>query len=150
MIEILDFKFKIQNPKFHIIIQFYFIINKEFEMSTIKSFRDLFIWQKSMNLVTVIYEVSSKFPSQEMYGLTSQIRRCAISIPSNIAEGYGRNSTGDYKRFLQIAVGSLFEFQTQIEIAFNLHYLSKEVFDDLLRACNDLDKMLYSLIQKLK
>jgi four helix bundle protein len=119
-------------------------------MSTIKSFRDLFIWQKSMNLVTVIYEVSSKFPSQEMYGLTSQIRRSAISIPSNIAEGYGRNSTGDYKRFLQIAVGSLFEFQTQIEIAFNLHYLSKEVFDDLLRTCNDLDKMLYSLIQKLK
>ncbi len=150
MIDILDFKFKIQNSQFHIIIQFYFIINKEFEMSTIKSFRDLFIWQKSMNLVTVIYEVSSKFPSQEMYGLTSQIRRCAISIPSNIAEGYGRNSTGDYKRFLQIAVGSLFEFQTQIEIAFNLHYLSKEVFDDLLRMCNDLDKMLYSLIQKLK
>jgi four helix bundle protein len=147
---ILNSKSKIQNPKFHIIIQFYFIINKEFEMSTIKSFRDLFIWQKSMNLVTVIYEVSSKFPSQEMYGLTSQIRRCAISIPSNIAEGYGRNSTGDYKRFLQIAVGSLFEFQTQIEIAFNLHYLSKEVFDDLLRTCNDLDKMLYSLIQKLK
>ncbi len=144
MIEILNSKFNI------IIIQFYFIINKEFEMSTIKSFRDLFIWQKSMNLVTVIYEVSSKFPSQEMYGLTSQIRRCAISIPSNIAEGYGRNSTGDYKRFLQIAVGSLFEFQTQIEIAFNLHYLSKEVFDDLLRTCNDLDKMLYSLIQKLK
>ena len=144
MIEILNSKFNI------IIIQFYFIINKEFEMSTIKSFRDLFIWQKSMNLVTVIYEVSSKFPSQEMYGLTSQIRRCAISIPSNIAEGYGRNSTGDYKRFLQIAVGSLFEFQTQIEIAFNLHYLSKEVFDDLLRTCNDLDIMLYSLSQKLK
>jgi four helix bundle protein len=119
-------------------------------MNAIRSFRDLFVWQKSMKLVTDVYKISSDFPSRETYGLTSQIRRCVISIPSNIAEGYGRNSTGDYKRFLQIAVGSLFEFQTQIEIAFNLDYISKESFDEIIQTCNELDKMLYSLIQKIK
>ena len=79
-----------------------------------------------MVLVTEIYKITKTFPAPEMYGLTSQLRRSAVSIPSNIAEGYGRNSTNDYKRFLQIAVGSLYEVQTQIEIAFNLKYLDEQ------------------------
>ena len=68
-------------------------------MSSIKSYKDLFIWQKSMILVTKIYSITKTFPPDEIYGLTNQLRRCAVSIPSNIAEGYGRNSTNDYKRF---------------------------------------------------
>jgi four helix bundle protein len=84
-----------------------------------------------------------------MYGLTSQLRRCAVSIPSNIAEGYGRNATGEYKRFLQIAVGSLFELQTQIEIAHNLTFLSTEIFTTTYEKTKELDRMLLSLIRKI-
>jgi four helix bundle protein len=119
-------------------------------MNKINTYRDLLVWQKSMNLVTSIYQRTATFPQSENYGLTSQIRRCAISIPSNIAEGYGRNSTGDYKRFLRISVGSLFELQTQIEIAFNLKYISNEVFQEMLSNTNELDRMLGSLISKIK
>jgi four helix bundle protein len=118
-------------------------------MSTIQSFRDLIVWQKSMKLVTEIYIATRSFPSEELYALTSQLRRCAISIPSNIAEGYGRRSTLDYKRFLQIAVGSTFELQTQIEIASNLKYLSSELFGNLSNATKEIELMLLSLINKL-
>jgi four helix bundle protein len=118
-------------------------------MSTIKSFRDLVVWQKSMKLVTEIYQATRSFPSDELYALTSQLRRCAISIPSNIAEGYGRRSTLDYKRFLQIAVGSIFELQTQIEIASNLKYLSSELFGNLSHSAKEIELMLLSLINKL-
>ena len=83
----------------------------------IKSYRDLFVWQKAMELVTAVYAIPKVFPKEEQYGLTAQIRRSAVSVPSNIAEGYGRNSTLDYTRFLQIARGSLYELQTQLEIA---------------------------------
>jgi four helix bundle protein len=119
-------------------------------MGEIKSYRDLIIWQKSVALVTKVYSVTNKLPSAEIYGLTNQVRRCAVSIPSNIAEGYGRNSTGDYKRFLQIAVGSLYELQTQIEIAFNLMYVSKEQYNEIMSLSIEIDKMIYSIIQKLK
>ncbi|HSU50474.1 MAG TPA: four helix bundle protein [Segetibacter sp.] len=118
-------------------------------MTAIYSYRDLIVWQKSMLLVTDIYAASNSFPTQEMYGLTNQLRRSAVSIPSNIAEGYGRHSTGDYKRFLQIAVGSLFELQTQVEIAFNLKYLAKDKFDTILGNTKELDRMLLSLIKKI-
>ena len=87
---------------------------------TVRTFRDLLVWQKSMVLVTDVYRASSEFPTHERYGLSSQIRRCAVSIPSNIAEGFGRHSATDYIRFLTIANGSLYELQTQIEIALNL------------------------------
>ena len=103
-----------------------------------------------MKLVTNIYQVTASFPQSENYGLTSQIRRSAISIPSNIAEGYGRNSTGDYTRFLQIALGSLFELQTQIEIAFNLNYISEITFQTLFDQSREIERMLSSLINKLK
>ena len=118
-------------------------------MAYIKSYRDLIVWQKSIKLVTEIYIATKSFPTDEQYTLTSQLRRCAISIPSNIAEGYGRNSTADYKRFLQIATGSLFELQTQIEIAVNLKYLAAEKFNTLFNAAKEIEYMLIALIKKI-
>lgn len=103
-----------------------------------------------MILVIDIYTITKTFPASEMYGLTSQLRRSAVSIPSNIAEGYGRNSTNDYKRFLQMAVGSLYELQTQIEIAFNLKYIEERKHIGLTDLSIEIDKMLYSIIQKNK
>lgn len=92
----------------------------------------------------------ASFPPNEQFGITSQVRRSAVSIQSNIAEGYGRNSTGDYTRFLQIALGSLFEVQTQIEIAFNLIYISENDFQILFDLSREIERMLSSLIYKLK
>jgi len=94
-------------------------------MGTIKTFWDLIVWQKSMDLVTKIYRVSGNFTNSEFYGLISQLRQSAVSIPSNIAEGYGRRSTRDYVRFLQIFVGYLYELQTQLEIAKKLENLTE-------------------------
>lgn len=119
-------------------------------MTPVNSYRDLLVWQKAMIIVTEVYGISQAFPSSEMYGLISQIRRCAVSIPSNIAEGYGRNSTADYRRFLQIAVGSLFELQTQMEIAHNLNYITNDIFDTFFEKTKELDRMLLSLISKIK
>jgi four helix bundle protein len=118
-------------------------------MTNVKTYRDLIVWQKSMKLVADVYTVTRSFPSDELYTLTSQLRRSAISIPSNIAEGYGRNSTLDYKRFLQIATGSLFELQTQIEIAVNLKYLAAEKFNSLFGAAKEIEYMLIALIRKI-
>ena len=115
-----------------------------------KSYRDLIIWQKSMRLVTRIYLITKELPKNELYGLTSQIRRSSISLPSNIAEGYGRNSTNDYIRFLQIACGSLYEVQTQLEICRNLEYLSKDIFNKIYEQSREIERMLNSLIGKLK
>jgi len=114
-----------------------------------KTYRDLLVWQKSMVLVTEIYRLSKSFPRDETYGLTSQMRRCAVSVPSNLAEGYGRNSTSDYIRFLYIATGSLYELQTQIEIALNLQYLNKTDFDKLYESSREIERMLSSLTKKL-
>jgi four helix bundle protein len=119
-------------------------------MNQIRTHRDLLVWQKSMVLITDIYRKSQRFPTQEQYGLTSQIRRAAVSIPSNIAEGFGRQSTGDYIRFLNIAVGSLFEVQTQIEIAFNLSFIEESDFTVIFESTREIDRMMSSLIQKLK
>jgi four helix bundle protein len=103
-----------------------------------KTFRDLLIWQKAMSLVTHCYTVSEDFPKEEMFGLTSQIRRCSVSIPSNISEGFGRGTNKDYHRFLTMSLGSLFEFQTQIEIAYNLNYLTEEKFNKLYQNSREL------------
>lgn len=115
-----------------------------------KTFRDLLIWQKAMTLVTNCYSISSSFPKEEMFGLTSQIRRCSISIPSNISEGYGRGTNKDYHRFLTISLGSLFEFQTQLEIAYNLQYTSVDNFKKLYEDTRELERMLSSFINKIK
>ncbi len=119
-------------------------------MTQIKSFRDLLVWQKSMNLVTDIYQLTRNFPQAEMFGLTSQVRRASISIPSNIAEGYGRNTSKDYLRYLQIALGSLYEIQTQLEIASNLHFLEIFDFNKMISLCLEIERMLTSLIAKIK
>ncbi|NLY00513.1 MAG: four helix bundle protein [Rhodopirellula sp.] len=115
-----------------------------------KTFRDLLVWQKSMALVTEVYRASGEFPSHERYGLSSQIRRCAVSIPSNIAEGFGRHSTVDYIRFLTIANGSLYELQTQVEIALNLGYMESKIYDTLHEQTREIERMMSSLIQSLK
>lgn len=118
-------------------------------MNDIKTFRDLLIWQKSMDFVTCIYKETNEFPREEQFGLTQQLRRAAVSVPSNIAEGYGRNSTKDYMRFLRIAIGSLYEIQTQILISKNLGYISKEVFEKHFDALREIERMITSLIKKL-
>jgi len=115
----------------------------------VKTYRDLMVWQKAMVLVTEIYKVTKSFPRREDYGLTSQLRRCAVSIPSNIAEGYGRNSRNEYIRFLQIASGSLYELQTQLEIAANLGYLKKDEFELLYESTREVERMLSVLIRRL-
>ena len=115
-----------------------------------KTFRDLLIWQKAMTLVTNCYAVSAGFPKEEQFGLTSQIRRCAISIPSNISEGFGRGTNKDYYRFLTISLGSLFEFQTQVEIAYNLNYITLENYNTLYEDSRELERMLTSFMNKIK
>ena len=114
-----------------------------------KSYRDLIVWQKSMSWVTIVYSLTSKIPESEKFGLISQIRRSSVSIPSNIAEGYGRNYKKDYSRFLQISRGSLFECQTQIEIAINLGFISREDCKEINDLSIEIEKMLNSLINKL-
>lgn len=102
-----------------------------------------------MILVTEIYKISKSFPKDESYGLSSQIRRCAVSIPANIAEGYGRKSTNDYVRFLNITNGSLYELQTHLEISLNLRYIEKNDFDRVYESSREVERMLSSLIQKI-
>lgn len=119
-------------------------------MSEIKTYRDLIVWQKAIAFITNIYKVTAEFPKEEMYGLNSQMRRAAISIPSNIAEGFGRKSTGDYKRFLNISMASLFEVQTQLEITLNLKYIDQNTFDENFETSREIERMLSSLIRKLK
>lgn len=115
-----------------------------------KTYRDLIVWQKSMDLVFIIYKVAAQFPKEEIYNLTSQIKRSAVSVPSNIAEGYGRNSSGDYVRFLQIASGSLYELQTQLEICFRLEFLTEEKYKKINSLSIEIEKMLSSLISKIR
>lgn len=113
-----------------------------------RDFRQLIVWQKAMEMVTEIYKATRSFPKEEIYGLTSQIRRSAVSIPSNIAEGQGRNTKGEFLQFLGIAKGSLCEIETQILIAKNLEYLSTtDAFEDRI---NEIGRLLNGLINSLK
>ena len=114
------------------------------------TFRDLLIWQKAMALVTTIYQHTNSFPKDELFSLTSQIRRCAISIPSNIAEGYGRDGHKDYLKFLNVGIASLFEMQTQLEIAYNLKYINEDQFTKTLEDTRELERMLSAFIRKVK
>jgi four helix bundle protein len=114
-----------------------------------KSFRELTVWQKAMKHVKTIYLISNNFPSSERYGLTDQIRRSSVSVPSNIAEGYGRGSTNDYIRFLNIARGSLYELETQAEVAFLLNYISDKDCTEVINQSVEIEKMLNTLIKKL-
>jgi four helix bundle protein len=116
----------------------------------IKSYRDLKVWQKSMDIAEDIYALTAQFPKQEIYGLTSQMRRAAISIPSNIAEGSMRRARGDFARFINIASGSLAELETQLMLALRLNYITKNQFAEIESALEQVSKMLYALHSKLK
>lgn len=116
----------------------------------IESYQDLIVWQRAMDFVVFCYEISKSFPSSEQFGLTSQLRRSAVSIPSNIAEGYGRNSRGEYIQFLGVANGSLKESETQIIVASRLKYITSEQADEGLNRTSEIGKLLRGLIFSLK
>lgn len=112
-------------------------------------FKELNVWQKSINLATDIYDLTTQYPKRETYGLTSQIRKCAISISSNIAEGAGRFSKKEFRYFLNIAYGSSFELETQLIISKNLKYVDENTFENLNKKITDIQKMLYKLIESI-
>ncbi|MDY5090320.1 MAG: four helix bundle protein [Prevotella sp.] len=114
-----------------------------------KSHKDLIVWQKSMLLVKRLYEVTSSYPKDEIFGITSQMRRAAVSIPSNIAEGYGRLYEKDTVRFLSTALGSASELETQMLISKQLMLASDQELDDLLMLNNEIIRMLVALSKKL-
>lgn len=115
-----------------------------------KNFRQLQIWQESYDFTLILYKATSSFPKEELYCLTSQLRRAAISIPSNIAEGAGRNTDPDFKRFLDIAMGSANEVETQLLLAHDLRYLHSETFMDLEHRLITDKRKTRALIAKLK
>ena len=115
----------------------------------IQSYKELVVWQRAMELVTAVYEITCSFPDFERFGLTAQMRRAAVSIPSNIAEGQGRGSTGEFKHFLGNARGSLYEVETQLLIARNLNYISKEMSEPLLGKIQEVGRLMLGLIRSL-
>ena len=112
------------------------------------SYRDLIVWQKAMALAKQVYLITKTFPKDEIYGLTSQIRRCSVSVPSNIAEGRGRGSDKEFIRFLNIALGSVYELQTQLELALSFNYISN--YDEINELSIEVEKMLNALINSKK
>ncbi|MBP9691013.1 four helix bundle protein [Candidatus Woesebacteria bacterium] len=116
---------------------------------SIESYKELIVWQKSMDLVVHIYKMSSKFPKEELYGLTSQMRRSAVSIPSNIAEGRRRSSRNDFRHFLTIAYGSGSELETQVEIVKRLSFGDGLNFDEIDTLLLQVMKMLNRMIATL-
>jgi four helix bundle protein len=115
-----------------------------------QSFRELAVWQRAMQLTVAVYRLTQAFPREEQFGLTSQIRRSAVSIPSNIAEGQGRTSVGDFRQFLGIARGSACEVQTQLEIARALNFGDPKLIDGAESLSNEVRKMLFGLLESLK
>jgi four helix bundle protein len=115
-----------------------------------RSYRDLIAWQKAMKFVTEIYEATRRFPREECYGLTNQLRRAAVSVPSNIAEGQARFSQKEFHHFLSQARGSLTEIETQLLIARGLEYLQRAKADMLLAAADELGRVLNGLIASIK
>jgi len=116
----------------------------------VKSYKDLVMWQKAMDLVVSVYRMTASFPKEEQYGLISQMRRCAVSIPSNIAEGRGRGSRKEFLRFVYIAYASGSELETQIEIAKRLKFVDDDGVNPLLGSLTEVMKMLNSSIRSLK
>lgn len=114
-----------------------------------RHFRDLLVWQRSMKLARYVYETAQHFPKEEMFGLSSQIRRAAVSVPSNIAEGHGRTSPKSFAVFLGQARGSLNELETQLELAENLRYIDKRDLQRLLSESAEVGRMLNGLLKTL-
>ena len=115
-----------------------------------RDFRKLRVWEKAHTLALKIYKVTEEFPRDELYGLTSQIRRACVSIPTNIAEGCVRSSDADFSRFLYIALGSTSELEYLILLSMDLKYIKNELYIELNSDINQIKKMLISMIQKLK
>jgi len=115
----------------------------------IASYKDLLVWQKAITIVKEIYLVSKTFPEDERFGLISQMRRCSVSIASNIAEGWGRNSTKSYVQFLRIARGSLMELETQLIICKELSYVKNENYNKITSLIVEESKMLNALIKAI-
>jgi four helix bundle protein len=115
-----------------------------------KDFRKLSVWEKSHSLAVEIYQMSSSLPQNELYGITSQIRRACVSIPANIAEGCGRNGEADFRRFLQIALGSASELEYHLLLAHDLKMLKEEKYKYYDTKVTEIKRMLTALIQKLK
>jgi four helix bundle protein len=116
----------------------------------LRNYKELKVWQKSYQLCLKIYRATDVFPKNEGFGLTSQMRRSALSIPSNVAEGYGRKTTPEYLRFLSIAYGSTCELETQLLLSGDLGYLDKENLSGLQRDIREVERMMKALIKPLE
>ena len=115
-----------------------------------KDFRQLKVWEKSHQLALTVYKATKGFPKEELYGLTSQIRRSSMSIPTNIAEGCGRNTDADFARFLQMAMGSASETEYQLILARDLEFLPKDVYEKLHNEVEEAKRMLASLLKTIR
>ncbi|MGH8646688.1 MAG: four helix bundle protein [Gammaproteobacteria bacterium] len=115
----------------------------------IKNFRDLEVWKLGKEIILDVYRVTAEFPREELYGLASQMRRAAVSIPSNVAEGFNRKHNREYRQFLYIALGSCAELETQIEVAHDLKFLDARGRDSLLEKLDHESRMLRNLIKRL-
>ena len=118
-------------------------------MSALKSYQELIVWQKSIVLAKKIYSFSQHFPKEEIYGMTSQMRRASVSICCNIAEGQARNSTGEFKQFIGIAKGSLAELETLLLLSKELNLLKNNEYQDLSGNCEEINKLLNGLLKSL-
>jgi four helix bundle protein len=116
----------------------------------LRDYRDLLVWQKSYQICLQVYRATRKFPADERYGLTSQMRRAAVSVPSNIAEGYSRSTTGDYLRSLRFAYASNRELETQAMLARDLDYLKLDEYGKLSEDVREVERMMKSLIKSLE
>jgi four helix bundle protein len=116
----------------------------------LKNYKDLKVWKKSYDLCLKVYKITKSFPKEEVYGLTSQIRRSAVSVPSNIAEGYGRKTTPDYLKSLYIAYGSMCELETQFLMSNDLGYIKDGEIKELKEEMREVERMLKALIKSLE
>jgi four helix bundle protein len=116
----------------------------------VQSYRELFAWQKAMDFAAEVYRVTRRFPKEELYGVTSQLRRVVVSVPSNIAEGQGRQTTGEFRQFLGHARGSLLETETQILLSERLDYLDHATTENLLQQSAEVGRILNGLLSSLK
>ena len=114
------------------------------------NFKELKVWQLSRNLVKEIYEVTSDFPSSEKYGLVSQLRRCTVSVPTNIAEGSGRNTDKDFAQFLNISLGSAYELETLLILSFDVNLINEDQLDKFSLRISEIQKMTFGLIKTLR
>jgi four helix bundle protein len=123
--------------------------NTSRDRSPIRRYTELIVWQKAMSLVAEVYRYSRSLPSDERFGLTQQLRRAAVSIPSNIAEGHGRMTNGDYVRFLSIARGSLLETETLLQLCVNLGFMKPPANAEAMSLADEISRMLAVMIRKL-